>query len=83
MKIMNLKPGQQAILSSLTVADPRLERRLEAMGFKQGQVIKLLRAAPFNGPVHVRVGLTTEVAMRRSEAEGLELVSEHEWLQSN
>ena len=53
------------------------------MGFNHGQKIKLLRKAWLNGPMHIRVGMTTEVAMRRSEAEVLQLIPENEWEQTS
>jgi ferrous iron transport protein A len=43
-------------------------RRLEAMGLVPGQEVRMLRRAPFGGPLVVRVGMTTEIAIRRSEA---------------
>ena len=73
MKLFHLKPGQSAIVTSINIDDPGLSRRLEAMGFTVGQQVKLLRKAWWNGPLHVRVGMTTEVAMRQHEAEGIEI----------
>ncbi len=73
MKLLNLKPGHSGIIRTLNTDDPGLSRRLEAMGFTAGQEVKLLRKAWWNGPLHVRVGMTTEVAMRRHEAEGIEI----------
>ena len=83
MQLKELKPGQQAILNQIKCDDPGLARRLEAMGFNHGQKIKLLRKAWLNGPMHIRVGMTTEVAMRRSEAEVLQLIPENEWEQTS
>ena len=73
MKLLNLKPGHSATVSAINIDDPGLSRRLEAMGFTVGQEVKLLRKAWWNGPLHVRVGMTTEVAMRRHEAQGIEI----------
>ena len=73
MKLVTLKPGHSAIVSAINIDDPGLSRRLEAMGFTKGQEVKLLRKAWWNGPLHVRVAMTTEVAMRRHEAQGIEL----------
>ncbi len=69
VKISLLKPGQTATISSVSADDPGLLRRLEAMGFQVGQKVKLLRKAWLNGPLHLRVGLSTEVAMRQHEAD--------------
>ena len=43
--------------------------RLEAMGIIQGRSVRVLRKAIAGGPYEVRVGSTTEIAIRRSEAE--------------
>lgn len=42
--------------------------RLEAMGFVHNNTIKVIRKAVMNGPFKVRVGSTTDVAIRVSEA---------------
>ncbi|MBD2560139.1 MULTISPECIES: FeoA family protein [Nostoc] len=69
MKLSMVKPGQTVTIALIRTDEPGLVRRLEAMGFKVGQQVKVLRKAWWNGPLHLRVGLTTEVAMRRHEAE--------------
>ncbi|MBD2498617.1 FeoA family protein [Nostoc sp. FACHB-280] len=71
MKLSVVKPGQTVTIAAISTNEPGLERRLEAMGFKVGQQVKVLRKAWLNGPLHLRVGLTTEVAMRNHEAEGI------------
>ncbi len=43
-------------------------KRLEAMGLVPGKEVRVLRRAWFGGPLVVRVGMTTEVAIRRAEA---------------
>ena len=45
-----------------------LTRRLLAMGLVPDMVVTLIRKAPLGGPLHVRVGSTTEIALRRAEA---------------
>ncbi|MBD2361952.1 ferrous iron transport protein A [Anabaena minutissima FACHB-250] len=69
VKLSILKPGQIATITAINTKESGLHRRLEAMGFKVGQQVKVLRKAWLKGPLHLRVGLTTEVAMRRHEAE--------------
>jgi ferrous iron transport protein A len=39
-----------------------------ALGIVPEKPIQVLRKAGFGGPLHVRVGVTTEVAIRRREA---------------
>ncbi|WP_080810918.1 FeoA family protein [Halomicronema hongdechloris] len=45
-----------------------LEQRLAAMGVAVNRSVKVLRKAGWGGPLHVRVGATTEIAIRRQEA---------------
>ncbi|NJL01589.1 MAG: ferrous iron transport protein A [Spirulinaceae cyanobacterium RM2_2_10] len=45
-----------------------LTQRLAALGIRPQCQVCVLRKAGFGGPLHVRVGATTEVALRRHEA---------------
>jgi ferrous iron transport protein A len=49
-------------------SDIDLKQRLASLGLREGCQVQVLRKASFGGPLHVRVG-TTEVIMRRSEAQ--------------
>ncbi len=42
--------------------------RLIAMGLRKGKTVKVLRKAPAGDPYQVRVGSTTEIAIRKNEA---------------
>ncbi len=66
-----LEPNQSAIITNLQ-AEPELENRLQALGFRTGRQVVMLRKAWFYGPVHVRVGMT-EVMLRRHEARRIEV----------
>lgn len=44
------------------------KERLEAMGLRKGRSVQVLRKAPGGDPYEVRVGSTTEIAIRKSEA---------------
>lgn len=44
-----------------------LGRRLAEMGFWPGKVLKLVRTAPFGGPLAFRLGKTL-IALRKDEA---------------
>lgn len=65
-RLSQLRPGRTGYIVGLEAA-PELEPRLFAMGFHPGQELHVLRQAPFNGPLHVRIG-TTDVLIRPSEA---------------
>lgn len=45
--------------------------RLAAMGIIANREIKVLRRARLGGPLHIQVGATTEVAIRRREADSI------------
>jgi ferrous iron transport protein A len=49
-----------------------LEQRLQALGFRAGKQISVIRKAWFGGPLHVRIG-TTEVVMRRCDARAIQV----------
>jgi ferrous iron transport protein A len=53
--LLDLVPGVDAVISvvALEGADAAL---LRAMGVVEGQPARVLRRAPFGGPLHVRVG---------------------------
>lgn len=49
-----------------------LEQRLQALGFRTGKQISVIRKACLGGPLHVRIG-TTEVIMRRCDARSIQV----------
>ncbi|MFL0770440.1 MAG: ferrous iron transport protein A [Prochlorococcus sp.] len=57
------------VLSDGSELGKGFKTRLEAMGLIQGRSVRVLRKAAAGGPYEVRVGSTTEIAIRRSEAE--------------
>ncbi|MBR8831107.1 MAG: hypothetical protein N5P05_003814 [Chroococcopsis gigantea SAG 12.99] len=70
MTLSELKPGQTAVVEEIRTSrhGQGLCNRLEAMGIIANKPVKVIRQAPLGGPLHVQIGLTTEVAIRRSEA---------------
>lgn len=71
IELTSLKPFETAVICGIS-AEAALEQRLLALGFRRGRQITMLRKAPFNGPVHVRVG-TTEVMLRLRDAKSIQL----------
>lgn len=70
MSLSELKPGQMALIEQVqeTTETVGFVQRLAALGIIPHRPIQVLRVAQFGGPLHVRVGTTTEVAIRRREA---------------
>lgn len=64
--LASLNPGDTATIVAIH-AEEALHQRLQALGFRSGKQVELIRKASFSGPLQVRVG-TTDVLLRRSEA---------------
>ena len=71
MTLSELKLGKLAVIDKikLTHHNHKLGKRLTAMGIVPDKPIQVLRKAWFGGPLHIRVGSTTEIAIRRQEAQ--------------
>ncbi|NOQ93779.1 MAG: ferrous iron transport protein A [Methylophaga sp.] len=67
-----LSPGQSATVQALHV-DSGFQFRLNALGFRVGKTLELIRIAPFNGPLHLKLG-NTEVMLRRQDAANIEVL---------
>jgi ferrous iron transport protein A len=67
----NLIPGEYGVIQAID-ADQGLHQRLNALGFRIGKKIELIRRASFNGPLHVRIG-ATDVILREIEAKRIQL----------
>ena len=72
MTLNDLKIGQSALVEGISSDGSSVQEgfriRLEAMGLTNSKLLRVIRAAAFGGPLQVRVGSTTEIAIRRSEA---------------
>ena len=69
--LSNLQPGQSGVIQAIH-ADQSLNQRLNALGFRIGKHIALIRRASFNGPLHVRIG-STDIILRGVEAQRIQL----------
>ena len=65
-RLVDLGPGRSATVVSLA-AEAGLRARLEALGFRPGQSVQVLRRGWWSGPLHIRVGMT-ELMLRRRDA---------------
>lgn len=61
-----LELGEVATITEIH-AEEALHLRLQALGFRYGKEITLVRKASFSGPLQVRIG-TTDILLRRMEA---------------
>jgi ferrous iron transport protein A len=71
LTLAHLHPGDSATIVSIH-AEEALHQRLQALGFRSGKQIELIRKASFSGPLQVRIG-TTDILLRRSEAEKIKV----------
>jgi len=67
-----LATGRKATIAGIVVS-PEFAHRLSALGLRVGEMIEVVRRAPFAGPLHLRIG-TTDVIMRRQDAAGITVV---------
>jgi ferrous iron transport protein A len=65
--LSNLKTGEYGTISNIE-AEEFLFHRLNALGFRIGKKIELVRRATFNGPIQVRIG-ATDIILRLCEAQ--------------
>lgn len=66
---LNLHETAYVTLVQAGTHGPGLVSRLQAMGFLTNKTVRVVRRAAMNGPIEVRIGATTSVAIRRREAD--------------
>jgi ferrous iron transport protein A len=71
-RLSALIPGQTATVQAIHV-DSAFKFRLNALGFRIGKPLELVRIAPFNGPLHIKLG-NTEVMLRKQDADMIEVL---------
>ncbi len=62
----HLAPAQSGIIDAIE-ASPDLARRMSALGLRPGRTVEVIRAAPWHGPLQIRVG-HTDIMIRRRDA---------------
>lgn len=72
MTIANLEIGSVAKVKNVH-GNNRISKRLMEMGIVPGVSIRVIKTAPFGDPIEIRV-LGYNLAMRRNEAEAIEIV---------
>jgi ferrous iron transport protein A len=71
-RLSSLATGQTATVQALHV-DSGFQFRLHALGFRIGKTLQVIRSAPFNGPLQLRLG-HTDVMLRRQDAHNIEVL---------
>lgn len=76
MRLSELKTKQSAVISRITRESEQdiVANRLEVLGFVEGTPVKVITKGIFGGePILVQIGFT-RFALRKSEAEKIQLV---------
>lgn len=76
MKLSELHTGQTGIIVKV-MGHGGFRKRVVEMGFIKGKTVEVLLNAPFKDPVKYRI-MGYEVSLRHSEADMIEVVTEHE-----
>ena len=78
MTLLDLVVGKVVLVDQVSLGShgQGLATRLEAMGIIPNKPIRVLRKAWLGGPLHIQVGSTTEIAIRRQEARNV-LIQKH------
>ena len=72
-----LKPGETGSVARLTTPDPLLMAKLREIGFSEGDEVELITHGPFGGqPIAVRLNRTL-IALRKAEAQAIEVERRH------
>jgi ferrous iron transport protein A len=67
MRLSELKPGQQAIITNIHATSPT-RRRLMEMGLIKGSKITIICRAPFNDPIELEIR-DYKLTLRKKEAD--------------
>ncbi len=67
MQLDQLQPREPAVILAVEGRQDQVER-LSAFGLRPGQMLQILRRAPWSGPFHVQVG-GTELLLRAALAQ--------------
>ncbi|MDV3349274.1 ferrous iron transport protein A [Leptolyngbyaceae cyanobacterium CCMR0082] len=71
MVLSELQRGELAVVDQVSSGknNQAFVHRLAGLGIIVDSSVRVLRKVGFGGPLHIRVGATTEVAIRRKEAD--------------
>ncbi len=72
MKLKELKVGDEAEVAGFSTSDPAYRQKLLRMGLTRKAVFKVVRKAPFGGPIEVEVK-GSRLVLRSDEANALEV----------
>ena len=77
MKLSEVKYQETVIITKI-LGHGSFRRRISEMGFVKGKEVKVIKSAPFKGPIEFKI-LDYNVSLRKSEADLIEVVSVNEF----
>ncbi len=72
MKLSEIKNNETVVITKI-LGHGSFRKRIAEMGFVKGKQVKVIKNAPFNGPVEYKI-LNYNISLRRSEAERIEVM---------
>ena len=72
MKLSEVKNNETVVITKI-LGHGSFRKRIAEMGFVKGKQVKVIKTAPFNGPVEYKI-LNYNISLRRSEAERIEVI---------
>jgi ferrous iron transport protein B len=72
VKLSEIKNNETVVITKI-LGHGSFRKRIAEMGFVKGKQVKVIKTAPFNGPVEYKI-LNYNISLRRSEAERIEVV---------
>ncbi len=73
MKLSEVHHNKTVVISKV-LGHGSFRKRISEMGFVKGKEVKVIKKAPFNGPVEFKI-LNYNISLRKSEAELIEVVT--------
>lgn len=72
MKLSEVKNNETVVIAKI-LGHGSFRKRIAEMGFVKGKQVKVIKTAPFNGPVEYKI-LNYNISLRRSEADRIEVI---------
>jgi ferrous iron transport protein B len=72
LKLSDIKNNETVVITKI-LGHGSFRKRIAEMGFIKGKQVKVIKTAPFNGPVEYKI-LNYNISLRRSEADRIEVI---------
>jgi ferrous iron transport protein B len=78
VRLSEIKNNETVVITKI-LGHGSFRKRIAEMGFVKGKQVKVIKNAPFNGPVEYKI-LNYNISLRRSEADRIEVIPLHEFI---